>query len=349
MSSSLALFEKEIEELAEEHVRVFSRAVREHELRELSAQYTGAQGRLTLLFKRMREVAPEERKAFGQRLNQLKATIEAAFEARLVGIQNERRKAELSGAPIDITLPGRSPGVGKLHPITRVTEELLGVFTSMGFEVAEGPEIELHEHNFDKLGFPPDHPATDMQDSFYIESTSAQWGKRLLRTHTSTIQVREMLRRKPPLAIVAPGAVYRRDDDVTHSPMFFQLEGFVVDEGITFAHLKGVLTRFIAHMFGKDVPVRFRPSYFPFVEPGGEVDIGWSGHKNIAQEGSLRWLEILGCGMIHPVVFENVGYDAERYSGFAFGMGIDRIAMLKYGITDIRWLYENDVRFLSQV
>ncbi|HEX5661241.1 MAG TPA: phenylalanine--tRNA ligase subunit alpha, partial [Polyangiales bacterium] len=241
---------------------------------------------------------------------------------------------------IDPTLPGRNVRIGRLHPITQVTYRLLDVFASLGFDVADGPEIDLHKHNFDMLGFPPDHPATDMQDSFFVAregSTEVDRGS-LLRTHTSTIQIREMLERKPPLAVVAPGAVYRRDDDATHSPMFFQIEGFVVDEGVTFAQLKGVLTRFLRALFGEETPVKFRPSYFPFVEPGGEIDIYRNG----------RWMEVLGCGMIHPVVLENVGYDPQKVSGFAFGMGVDRMAMLLYGIDNIKQLYENDVRLLTQ-
>jgi phenylalanyl-tRNA synthetase alpha chain len=237
-----------------------------------------------------------------------------------------------------------------------VLHDLLDIFASLGFDVADGPEVELYEYNFDKLGFPPDHPATDMQDSFFVR---AEGERTLLRTHTSGIQVREMLRRKPPLAVIAPGAVFRRDDDITHSPMFFQLEGLLVDRGVTFAHLKGVLTRFAERLFGPGVSIRVRPSYFPFVEPGGEVDVAcpfcrpWEG--DAARTAACRvckgtgWIEILGCGMVHPVVFESVGYDPEEFTGFAFGVGLDRLAMLRYGIPNIRLLYENDVRFLHQL
>jgi phenylalanyl-tRNA synthetase alpha chain len=227
----------------------------------------------------------------------------------------------------------------------------------MGFEVADGPEIDFHENCFDKLGFPPDHPATDMQDTFFVSRAKDPRRSTLLRTHTSTIQVREMSRREPPLAIVAPGTVYRRDDDATHSPMFHQIEGFLVDRDVSFADLKGVLSVFAKRLFHHEVEVRFRPSYFPFVEPGGEMDVtcaicrAWE--KDHARTAACRvckgtgFLEVLGCGMIHPVVFENVGYDPQQYSGFAFGMGLDRIAMLKYGIPNIKLLYDNDVRFLS--
>jgi len=295
----------------------------------------------------------------GQKANALKQEVQALFDARLEGLARAQRDAELTGPMLDVTLPGRGVGPGRLHPITRIKHALFDVFEGLGFDVADGPEIDLHENCFDKLGFPPDHPATDMQDTFFVTRTEdGAAATTVLRTHTSTIQIREMLRRKPPLAVIAPGAVYRRDDDATHSPMFAQLEGFLVDEDVSFSDLKGVLTEFARRVFHADVTVRFRPSYFPFVEPGGELDIGcvfcraWEG--NAGRTAACRvckgsgWLEILGCGMIHPVVFENVGYDPERYTGFAFGMGLDRIAMLKYGVPNIKLLYENDVRFLSQ-
>jgi len=317
----------------------FDSSKSEHELREHNARFVGPSGELTQLMKRMREVPGDKKREVGQKTNALKGEIEQAFAVRLQSLQRAAREAELSGPMIDASLPGRNVRVGRLHPITQVTYQLLDVFAAMGFDVADGPEIDLHEHNFDMLGFPPDHPATDMQDSFYLADKNGQMSRAaLLRTHTSTIQTREMLKRKPPLAVVAPGAVFRRDDDATHSPMFFQIEGFIVDEGVSFAHLKGTLTRFLTTLFGADTPVRFRPSYFPFVEPGGEIDIYRGG----------RWLEVMGCGMIHPVVLENVGYDPQQVSGFAFGMGVDRMAMLLYGIDNIKQFYENDVRLLSQ-
>jgi phenylalanyl-tRNA synthetase alpha chain len=231
------------------------------------------------------------------------------------------------------------------------------MFAALGFDVVDGPEVDLHENNFDRLGFPPDHPATDMQDTFFMKQPPGGNPRAtLLRTHTSTVQIREMLRRKPPLAIVAPGAVYRRDDDATHSPMFMQIEGLLVDEGVSVAHLKGTLTHFLQRLFGQDVPVRFRPSYFPFVEPGGEVDVGCTicrryetGASDCRVCKGSGFIEVLGCGMVHPVVFEHVGYDPERYSGFAFGMGLDRVAMMRYGIPEVSMLYTNDPRFLAQV
>jgi phenylalanyl-tRNA synthetase alpha chain len=338
MTDIVREFEGVLARLRTAYAGAFEAAQSEHELREQNARFLGPAGELTQLMKRMREVPGDKKRELGQRSNAVKTEIEQAFNARLSAIARAAREAELSGPRIDPSLPGRSVRIGRLHPITQVTHRLLDVFAQLGFDVADGPEIDLHEHNFDKLGFPPDHPATDMQDSFYVAREDGSTGKALLRTHTSTIQVREMLKRKPPLAVVAPGAVFRRDDDATHSPMFFQIEGFVVDRGVSFAQLKGVLTRFLQSLFGRDVKVRFRPSYFPFVEPGGEIDIYRNG----------RWMEVLGCGMIHPVVFENVGYDPQEVSGFAFGMGVDRMAMLLYGIDNIKQLYENDVRVLTQ-
>ena len=355
-ADAAALFEEGLARVSEAFPAAFAAATDEPALRAVNARFVGPQGELTKLMKRMRDVPGDRRRELGQKANSVKQSVQKAFDDALDGVARAAREAELSAPPLDVTLPGRRPLPGRLHAITRVTHELFDIFGSLGFDVADGPEIDLYEYNFDKLGFPPDHPATDMQDSFFVRTEGV---KTLLRTHTSTIQIREMLRRKPPLAIVSPGAVYRRDDDITHSPMFFQLEALLVDEGVSLPHLKGVLTRFAQRMFGPDVGVRMRPSYFPFVEPGGEVDIAcvfcepWEG--DAARVAACRvckgtgWLEILGCGMVHPVVFESVGYDPEKYTGFALGMGIDRIAMLKYGIHDIRLLYENDVRFLTQL
>jgi len=339
MTEIVREFEGVLERVRAAYGAVFAGVTSEHELREQNAKMLGPQGELTLLMKRMREVPGDKKRELGQRTNAVKGEIEKAFAARLGELARAAREAELNGPGIDPSLPGRAVNIGRLHPMTQVAYQLLDVFAGLGFDVADGPEIDLHEHNFDMLGFPPDHPATDMQDSFFIASDDGKIDRRaLLRTHTSTIQIREMLRRKPPLAVVGPGAVFRRDDDATHSPMFFQIEGFIVDEGVTFAHLKGVLTRFLQTLFGADVRTKFRPSYFPFVEPGGEIDIFRNG----------RWMEVLGCGMIHPTVLKNVGYDPEKVSGFAFGMGIDRMAMLLYGIDNIKQLYENDVRLLTQ-
>ncbi|MBW2460898.1 MAG: phenylalanine--tRNA ligase subunit alpha [Deltaproteobacteria bacterium] len=355
-TDAVTRFEAGLADVREAFGSAFGEATDEQSLRAANAKLTGPEGTLTKLMKLMREVPGDRRREFGQAANALKEEVAAAFDGALLALAQAEREAELAAPHIDVSLPGRRPKPGRLHPITRVTIELVDIFTALGFDVAHGPEIDLYEYNFDKLGFPPDHPATDMQDSFFVKSDGA---RSMLRTHTSTIQVREMLKRKPPLAIVAPGAVYRRDDDITHSPMFFQIEGLLVDEKVSFADLKGVLTRFAQRLFGPDVGVRGRPSYFPFVEPGAEIDIScvfckpWEG--DAARTAACRvckgtgWLEILGCGMVHPVVFESVGYDPEKYTGFAFGLGIDRIAMLKYGISDIRMLYENDARFLEQI
>jgi len=362
-------FESGLASVEATYQQAFDACGDEQSLRAANARFVGPQGELTALLKWMPRLPGDRRKELGQRANAVKGGVERAFAGKLAALAEAARNAELSGPYIDVSLPGRGVRAGRLHPMTRVVHELIDVFTSLGFDVAEGPEVELYEYNFDKLGFPPDHPATDMQDSFFVETGLDARGvldpskaKTVLRTHTSNMQVREMLARKPPMAVVAPGQVYRRDDDVTHSPMFFQIEGFLIDENVSFANLRGVLARFAERMFGEGTPVRLRPSYFPFVEPGAEVDIGcmicrgWKGDDAArARQSQCRvckttgFVEVLGCGMIHPVVFQHAGIDPERYSGFAFGMGIDRIAMLRYGVTDIRLLYENDVRFLEQL
>jgi phenylalanyl-tRNA synthetase alpha chain len=304
----------------------------------------------------MGQVPAAEKRAVGERVNQARAEVEAAFEARLVELRRAERQADLEAPPFDLTLPGRAPAPrGHIHPVTHALWHILDTFRSLGFEVAYGPEVELEENNFTKLAFPPDHPATDMQDSFWVEVAKARPERVVLRTHTSPVQVREMTLHRPPLAVVSGGPCYRRDDDVTHSPMFHQVEGFLVDEGVSFAHLKGVLTEFARRWYGPDVPVRFRPSYFPFVEPGAELDGGcvFCSTRD-GSRASCRvckgtgWFELLGCGMVHPKVLEFTGIDPERFTGFAFGMGVERAAMLRYGIPDIRLLFENDPRFLAQ-
>ncbi len=323
----------------------FAAAQTEPALRHEHAKFLGKKGELTAVLALMRHVPAAERPAAGARVNAFKEEVEAAFEERLRAIGRAAREAELQARPFDLTLPGRVElGRGHANPIMQVTEDLLSIFRDLGFMSVGGPEIELEENNFTKLAFPPDHPATDMQDSFWIN------GPVLLRTHTSNVQVREMTTHPPPLAIVSAGPVYRRDDDVTHSPMFHQIEGFVVDERVSFAELKGVLTAFAERLYGPGTPVRFRPSYFPFVEPGAELDVGCvfcagTGCRVCKHSG---WLEVLGCGMIHPEVFRHCGLDPERYTGFAFGMGTDRVAMLRYGIPSIRLMFENDPRILRQ-
>jgi phenylalanyl-tRNA synthetase alpha chain len=328
----------------------FEAASTEQALRDENAKLLGKKGELTAILKQLGAVAPEGRKTIGEKVNSLKTEVEQAFNDRLRALARAKRDADLNAKPFDLTLPGRPLApLGHAHPISIVRDEIVDIFRSLGFAVHDGPEVELEENNFTKLGFPPDHPATDMQDSFWtLDGT-------LLRTHTSNVQIRAMTTHKPPMAFIAPGAVYRRDDDITHSPMFHQVEGFLVDERVTFASLKGVLSEFAERLYGPGTPTRFRPSYFPFVEPGAEVDIGcvFCKRPDGTRPGcsvckKTGWIEILGCGMVHPVVFEHCGIDAEKYTGFAFGMGIERITMLRYGIPDIRLLFENDPRFLAQ-
>jgi len=343
--------------LGERFREKFAQADSEQELRNAKAEVLGKSGDLTKLLKLMGKVPADQRKAIGEQVNAVKDGVESAFEERLRTLLRAAREADLRARPHDLTLPGRAAAPrGHLHPITRVKDEILDIFRSLGFEVSWGPEVELESNNFEKLAFPPDHPATDMQDSFWVKVEGGRPDARvLLRTHTSTVQVREMTTHEPPMAIVSGGAVYRRDDDVTHSPMFHQIEGFLVNEKVSFAELKGVLTAFAERLYGPGTPVRFRPSYFPFVEPGAEMDVGCVFCRpDDGSRASCRvckatgWLEILGCGMIHPAVFEHCGIDAEKYTGFAFGLGVERVAMLRYGIPDIRLLFENDPRFLAQ-
>ena len=333
----------------------FAGAKTEQELRQEHAKVLGKKGDLTAVLALMRNVPAADKAAVGAKVNAFKEQVETAFETALRALGRAARQAELQARPFDLSLPGRLElGRGHAHPILQARDDLLAIFQSLGFVVAGGPEVELEENNFTKLAFPPDHPATDMQDSFWIKTRQDE-ARVLLRTHTSNVQIREMSRHKPPMAIVSGGPVYRRDDDMTHSPMFHQIEGFLVDEKVSFADLKGVLTAFGERLYGPGTPVRFRPSYFPFVEPGAEVDVGCifckqpdgtnAGCRTCKLTG---WVEVLGCGMIHPDVFRHCDIDPEKYSGFAFGLGIDRIAMLRYGIPNIKVLFENDPRFLDQ-
>lgn len=330
----------------------FTAATTEVELRAAHAKALGKKGELTAILARLRDVAAADRPAVGAKVNAFREAVEASFAKRLAGLSEGAALADLRARPFDLTLPARLPfgsSRGHAHPILQVQDELLEIFRELGFQIVAGPEIEHEKNNFTKLAFPPDHPATDMQDTFWLGP------ELLLRTHTSNVQVREMSTRKPPLAVVSAGAVYRRDDDVTHSPMFHQLECFLVDEHVSFAELKGVLTAFAARLFGAGTPVRFRPSYFPFVEPGAEVDVGCvfcneaDGSRAVCRVcKSTGWLEIGGSGMIHPDVFRHCGLDPDQLTGFAFGMGIDRMAMIKFGIPNIRTMFENDPRFLAQ-
>lgn len=318
-------------------------AADEGALEDLRVRYLGRRGSLTAILRGLGDLPPEARPVVGQRANAVKAAIEGALEARRLALRAAARVG-LAADRLDSTLPGRPPMLGGLHPLTATLEDILEIFASLGFAVAEGPEVELDYYNFEALNIPKDHPARDMQDTFYITDEV------LLRTHTSPVQVRVMEAQPPPVRVVVPGKVYRRDADVTHSPMFHQVEGLLVDEGVTFADLKGTLTAFVRLFFGEATRLRFRPSFFPFTEPSAEVDISCvicrgAGCRVCSQGG---WLEILGAGMVDPEVFRFVGYDSERFTGFAFGMGVERIAMLRYGIDDIRLFFENDLRFLSQ-
>jgi phenylalanyl-tRNA synthetase alpha chain len=334
----------------------FAEARTEQALRDENAKILGKKGELTGILKGLGSVAPDARKAIGELVNALRQEVAVAFAERLAAIALDERQRELAGPRFDLTLPARPPSPqGHLHPISRVRDEIVDVLVSLGFAVHDGPEVELEENNFTKLGFPPDHPATDMQDSFWVRTASGGDARVLLRTHTSNVQVRAMTTHEPPMAFIGPGTVYRRDDDATHSPMFHQIECFLIDEHVTMAHLKGVLAEFAERFFGEGTPVRLRPSYFPFVEPGAEVDVGCPFCKR--PDGTRAgcsvckktgYIEILGCGMIHPVVFESCGLDPDRWSGFAFGMGIERVAMVRYGIPDVRVLFENDPRFLAE-
>ncbi|MFQ5330233.1 MAG: phenylalanine--tRNA ligase subunit alpha [Thermodesulfobacteriota bacterium] len=306
--------------------------------------YLGKKGVVTAITRELPTLPQDERPAFGREINAVKGRLEARIVALLDGFSRSERAERLKRDRLDITMPGRRTPLGKRHPITQVLEEVEEIFLGLGFETAEGPELESDYYNFEALNLPPDHPARDMQDTFYINDDL------LLRTHTSPVQIRYMEKREPPLRVIAPGKVYRRDSDLSHTPMFHQVEGFMVDENITFGDLKGTLTAFLKKIFSEDIATRFRPSFFPFTEPSAEVDIGCL----ICGGGGCRvckgsgWLEILGAGMIHPEVFRAVGYDHTQYSGFAFGVGIERIAMLKLGVDDIRLFFENDLRFLAQ-
>jgi phenylalanyl-tRNA synthetase alpha chain len=309
------------------------------ELEQVKARFLGRSGTLTELLKGLGKLSAEERPKAGAAINQAKAEVEGLLRARLDAILARELDDRLAGEAIDVTLPGRGQGPGGLHPITRVQEQVERLFRTMGFSVADGPEIEDDEHNFTALRMFPDHPSRSMQDTFYIEGTD-----NVLRTQTSPVQIRYMQSHKPPIRIICPGRVYRKDHDATHSPMFHQVEGLWVEEGVSLADLKGTVTQFCRAFFEReDIGIRFRPSYFPFVEPGVEIDMEWS-----RKDGEVNYLEIAGAGVVHPDVLRNGGIDPEKYSGFAFGMGLDRLAMLKYGVNDLRLFFENDLKFLAQ-
>ena len=336
-----------IEELAEEGLRALEAAETESALLEIKGRYFGKKGALTEYLKGVSALPPEERKTLGAVVNAARGRLETDFDRRLAGIRERERIAREGRDRVDVTLPGRAAPIGHRHPVARTMAEITAVFQRLGFSVRGGPDIETDYYNFEALNIPKEHPAREMQDTFYLDWPG---GDLVLRTHTSPIQIRTMEAMRPPVRVIAPGAVYRCDSDITHSPMFHQVEGLAVDRDTTMADLKGMLTEFCRMMFGPGKPLRFRPSFFPFTEPSAEVDIrcvicGGSGCRVCKNSG---WLEILGCGMVDPAVFGFVGYDPEEYTGFAFGMGVERIAMLRHGIADIRLLFENDIRFLSQ-
>jgi len=333
--------ENSIEQIKNDGLAELDTAADGDAVNEITVKYLGRKGSVTRFLRNISQLPPEERPTAGKQANLVKRALEEAAARAL------ERIAALETASIDqldVSLPGRPLNQGTLHPVTRITNEICGIFARLGFDIAEGPEIETDYYNFEALNIPKNHPARDMQDTFYISDNV------VLRTHTSPTQPRVMEKQQPPVRIIAPGKVYRCDSDLTHTPMFHQVEGLLVDRNISFGDLKGVLTTFVHQMFDKQTSLRFRPSFFPFTEPSAEVDIlcvmcRGKGCRVCSRTG---WLEVLGSGMVHPAVFENVGYDTDKYTGFAFGMGVERIAMLKYGVDDIRKFFENDLRFLRQ-
>ncbi|MBP2675118.1 MAG: phenylalanyl-tRNA synthetase, alpha subunit [Deltaproteobacteria bacterium] len=338
---------EQIEQLRAEGLAALASARNESDLLEAKGRFFGKKGAISEILKGIGSLTVDERKLVGSEANRARTELESVFDERLAAIREQERISREGADRLDVTLPGRWPSPGRRHPISQTMAEIISVFRRLGFSVQAGPDVEKDYYNFEALNFPPEHPARDMQDTFYVESDA---GDLVLRTHTSPIQIRTMERMRPPVRIIAPGAVYRSDSDITHSPMFHQVEGLAVDRNITMADLKGLLTEFCRMTFGPGKPLRFRPSYFPFTEPSAEVDIqcvicGGGGCRVCKDSG---WLEILGAGMVDPAVFGFVEYDPEEVSGFAFGMGVERIAMLKHGISDIRLFFENDIRFLSQ-
>lgn len=344
MTETTNSVEQQLTELLTQAMSATAAAVDAAVVEEIRVKYLGKKGLLTEQLKMLGKLAPEERPRVGALVNQAKDTLQEKLAARKQQLESSARDQQLANEVLDVTLPGRGVRQGGTHPITRTLERLETLFTRMGFEVADGPEIEDDYHNFEALNIPANHPSRAMHDTFYFDA------HRLLRTHTSPVQVRYMQQHKPPLRIIAPGRVYRCDSDVTHTPMFHQIEGLMVDKVVSFADLKGVLSDFLVQFFENPLKVRFRPSYFPFTEPSAEADITCvicSG-KGCRVCKNTGWLEVLGCGMVHPEVFRHVGIDSEQWNGFAFGLGVERLAMLRYGVNDLRLFYENDLRFLQQ-
>ena len=334
----------ELNTIVSEATALFAATADAAALEDAKAKYLGKTGAVTELLKALSKLTPDEKKAQGAAINQAKVAIEAALTARRDDLARAKLEARLQEEAIDVTLPGRGVATGGLHPVTRTQARVEAIFRSIGFDVADGPEIETDWYNFTSLNSPENHPARSMQDTFYIDGKDEDGKQLLLRTHTSPMQVRYALMHKPPIKVIAPGRTYRVDSDATHSPMFQQVEGLWIDEHISFADLKGVYTDFLRQFFETDqLQVRFRPSYFPFTEPSAEIDMAFG-------DGPMKgkWLEISGSGQVHPNVIKNMGLDPERYIGFAFGSGLERLTMLRYGITDLRLFYEGDLRFLSQ-
>ena len=334
----------ELEQLSEQAKSAIAQARELDTLEHLRVEYLGKKGRITALLKNLGQLSAADRPAAGARINEVKQALQALINAHKQHLEDRALGAQLAAQALDVTLPGRSVDVGGLHPVTRTLERIEAFFTGVGYQVATGPEIEDDYHNFEALNIPAHHPARAMHDTFYIDNST------VLRTHTSPVQVRTMKEQAPPIRIICPGRVYRCDSDLTHTPMFHQVEGLVVDRAISFADLKGVVDQFLKAFFEADLPVRFRPSYFPFTEPSAEVDIQCSncvgnGCRVCSRTG---WLEVMGCGMVHPAVFSHCNIDTEEYTGFAFGMGVERLAMLRYGVNDLRLFFDNDLRFLKQ-
>ena len=332
---------EELQKLEQEALKALGATKDLQAMNLLRSRYLGRKGSVTLCLRKLSNLPPAERPEVGRLANVVKTSLETAFSKAIESLQADRERP--AGA-LDVTLPGRPFARGRLHPITQTRRTISEIFIRLGFEIVEGPDVELDYYNFEALNIPKDHPARDMQDTFYVSDDI------VLRTHTSPIQIRVMEKQPPPVRIIAPGYVYRVDSDVSHTPMFHQVEGLMVGEDISFGDLKGILTTFAHQIFDAETSLRFRPSFFPFTEPSAEVDIQcvMCRGKGCRVCSHTGWLEVVGAGMVHPAVFEMVGYDTDRYTGFAFGMGVERIAMLKYGIDDIRKFYENDIRFLQQ-